>query len=122
MEFEFNDKTPIYIQIVNLIKKQIVSKVLKGGDKLQSVRDLSTQLKVNPNTIQRAYKELEREGLAFTQRGMGTFVTEDEEVIFTLKNDMAKDVMSTFIEGMKHLGFSNSEIVELISRNLNEEE
>lgn len=122
MEFEFDDKTPIYVQIVNLIKKQIVSKVLKGGDKLQSVRDLSTKLRVNPNTIQRAYKELEREGLAFTQRGMGTFVTEDEEVIFTLKNDMAKDVMSTFIEGMKHLGFSNSEIVELISRNLIEEE
>lgn len=122
MEFEFNDKTPIYVQIVNLIKKQIVSKGLKGGDKLQSVRDLSTKLRVNPNTIQRAYKELEREGLAFTQRGMGTFVTENEEVIFTLKNDMAKDVTSTFIEGMKHLGFSNSEIVELISRNLSEEE
>lgn len=122
MEFQFDDKTPIYVQIVNLIKKQIVSKVLKGGDKLQSVRDLSTKLRVNPNTIQRAYKELEREGLAFTQRGMGTFVTEDEKVIFTLKNDMAKDVMSTFIEGMKHLGFSNSEIVELISRNLSEEE
>lgn len=122
MEFQFDDKTPIYVQIVNLIKKQIVSKVLKGGDKLQSVRDLSTQLRVNPNTIQRAYKELEREGLAFTQRGMGTFVTEDEKAIFTLKNDMAKDVMSKFIEGMKHLGFSNSEIVELISRNLSEEE
>ncbi|MCY6355895.1 GntR family transcriptional regulator [Clostridium sp. ZS2-4] len=122
MEFQFDDKTPIYVQIVNLIKKQIVSKVLKGGDKLQSVRDLSTKLRVNPNTIQRAYKELEREGLAFTQRGMGTFVTEDEEVIFTLKNDMAKDVLDTFIEGMKHLGFSNSEIVELISRNLSKEE
>ncbi|MCY6372733.1 GntR family transcriptional regulator [Clostridium ganghwense] len=122
MGFQFDDKTPIYVQIVNLIKKQIVSKVLKGGDKLQSVRELSSELRVNPNTIQRAYKELEREGLAYTQRGMGTFVTEDEKIIFNLKNDMAKDVMNAFIEGMKHLGFNTSEIVEMVSRNLSEEE
>ncbi|KYH27320.1 MULTISPECIES: GntR family transcriptional regulator [Clostridium] len=122
MEIVFNDKTPIYLQIMNMIKKQIVSGELKGGDRLASVRELSTELKVNPNTIQRVYKELEREGLAYTQRGMGTFVTEDESAIYNLRQDTAKEVMESFIQGMKHLGFSNDEILNLVSKKLKEEQ
>lgn len=118
MEIIFDENTPIYIQIMNIIKRQIVAKELKGGEKLASVRDLSTEFKVNPNTIQRAYKELEREGLAYTQRGMGTFITEDENIIFSLRRDTANEVMNSFIEGMKHLGFSNDEILDLVSNNL----
>ena len=118
MGITFDDKSPIYVQVMNMIKKQMVSKELKGGDKLPSVRDLSAELKVNPNTIQRVYKELEREGLAFTQRGMGTFITENENIIYNLRNDTAKEVMNSFIEGMKHLGFNNEEIVNMIEKKL----
>lgn len=121
MGITFDDKSPIYVQVMNMIKKQIVSKELKGGDKLPSVRDLSAELKVNPNTIQRVYKELEREGLAFTQRGMGTFITEDENIIYNLKKDTAKEIINSFIEGMKHLGFNNEEIVNMIDKKLKEE-
>lgn len=121
MSITFDDKSPIYVQVMNMIKKQMVSKELKGGDKLPSVRDLSAELKVNPNTIQRVYKELEREGLAFTQRGMGTFITEDENVIYNLRRDTAKEIMNSFIEGMKHLGFNNSEIINMIEKKLKEE-
>lgn len=122
MDTIFDDKTPIYIQIMNMIKKQIISKELREGDKLASVRDLSTELKVNPNTIQRAYKELEREGVVFTQRGMGTFVTENNDIIYNLKKDTAKEVMDKFVEGMKDLGFSSEEIIEMVSKILEEEE
>ncbi|MGY0373897.1 GntR family transcriptional regulator [Clostridium sp. JNZ J1-5] len=122
MDIVFDDKTPIYIQIMNIIKKQIILKELKGGDKLASVRDLSSEFKVNPNTIQRAYKELEREGLAYTQRGMGTFVTDDENILYKLKTDTARDVMDAFIEGMKHLGFNGDEIVDMVCKKLKEEE
>lgn len=121
MGITFDDKSPIYVQVMNMIKKQMVSKELKGGDKLPSVRDLSAELKVNPNTIQRVYKELEREGLAFTQRGMGTFITEDENIIYNLKKDTAKEIMNSFIEGMEHLGFNNEEIVNMIEKKLKEE-
>lgn len=121
MEVVFDKKTPIYVQIMNMIKRRIISKELKGGNKLASVRDLSAELRVNPNTIQRAYKELEREGFACTQRGMGTFITEDENIIYNLRRDTAKDVMNSFIKGMRHLGFSNKEILDLVSRNLKEE-
>lgn len=114
MELKFDDKVPIYIQVMNLIKLDIVTKKLLGGDKLPSVRELSASLKVNPNTIQRTYQELEREGITYTQRGMGTFVSEDEELIIKLKKEMAEETISSFLEGMKNLGFTAKEILEII--------
>lgn len=112
---EFNDNLPIYIQIMNSIKSKIVSGQINGGDKLPSVRDFSKELKVNPNTIQRTYQELEREGLVFTQRGMGTFVIEDESTINQLKKNMATNVVTNFLIEMKKLGFTSNEIIDIIS-------
>lgn len=111
---KFNDNLPIYVQIIEYIKRQIITLELKGGDKLPSVRELSQELKVNPNTVQRSYQELERENLVFTQRGMGTFVTEDMEIINGLKRNMASNIVETFIMEMKSLGFNLEEIRELI--------
>jgi len=110
---EFNNNLPIYIQIMNLIKSKIVSGEINGGDKLSSVRDLSKELKVNPNTIQRAYQELEREGIVFTQRGMGTYVTEDIQVIRSLKMNMASEIMNKFIDDMKRIGLNIDEIKKM---------
>lgn len=114
---KFNDNLPIYLQIMNLIKKRIIIGELKEGEKLASVRELSTELKVNPNTIQRSYQELEREDLVFTQRGMGTFVTEDKKIIYELKNNMAATIVGEFLKNMKSLGFSEKEIISLINEN-----
>lgn len=119
MNFESN--LPIYIQIMNAIKREIVSGKLKGGEKLASVREQSTKLKVNPNTIQRAYQELEREDLVFTQRGMGTFLTEDEKVIMKLKRNMASNIIKSFVEDMKSMGYEKNEIIELIKERVREE-
>lgn len=121
-KMEFDDKLPIYIQIMNYIKKKIVSGEINGGGKLPSVRELSSELKVNPNTVQRTYQELERENLVFTQRGMGTFVIEDAQIIKSLKNDMAVDIVNNFISEMKELGFEYKEIVEIILDNKKKEE
>lgn len=121
-KMEFDDKLPIYIQIMNYIKKKIVSGEINGGGKLPSVRELSSELKVNPNTVQRTYQELERENLVFTQRGMGTFVIEDAQIIKSLKNDMAVDIVNNFISEMKELGFEYKEIVEIILDNKEKEE
>lgn len=116
----FDNNLPIYIQIMDYIKKQISNGELKEGDKLDSVRELSTKLKVNPNTVQRTYQELEREELVFTQRGMGTFITEDTETIFKLKRDMASLIVNGFMNEMKELGFSIDEIVKLINERVEE--
>lgn len=111
---EFNNNLPIYIQIMNLIKSKIVSGEINGGDKLPSVREFSKELKVNPNTIQRAYQELEREELVFTQRGMGTFVTENENSIKNLKKSMATGLVEQFFINMRKLGFKPDEVKEII--------
>ncbi len=105
---------------MDLIKKQIVKGELKGGDKLPSVRELSTELKVNPNTIQRTYQELERENLVYTQRGMGTFVTEDEAIIRELKKNMATNLVNSFIDDMKSLGFDLKDIVSILDEKMKE--
>lgn len=116
----FTDNLPIYIQIMNLIKKRIIIGELKEGEKLPSVRELSTELKVNPNTIQRSYQELEREDLVFTQRGMGTFVVEDKETIKNLKKNVATDIVKSFINEMKSIGYSPAEIIALINEKAKE--
>lgn len=120
MGIKFDDKTPIYIQIMDLIKKDIVTGKLKTGDKLPSVRELSSELMVNPNTIQRAYQELERENLTYTQRGTGNFVREDKNMIAVLKKQMARESINSFLNDMKNLGFSSAEIINIVSEELNE--
>ena len=87
---EFNPNIPIYIQIMNSIKQEIVTGLLKPGDKLSSVREHAETLSVNPNTVQRAYQELERESVSETRRGMGTFIVEKETLISDLKSEMAR--------------------------------
>ncbi len=115
---EFKDNLPIYVQIKNLIKKKIASGELKKGEKLPSVREFSTKLKTNPNTVQRAYSELEREDLVFTQRGLGTFVSEDEKTILELKKNMASNIVKSFLHDMIAIGFKEGEILDLIKKNI----
>lgn len=121
MGIDFNQKIPIYIQIMNLIKREIVTQKLKPGDKLPSVREMAAELQVNPNTLQRAYQELERVGITYTQRGMGTFVKEDINMIGDLKKEMAKEIIDNFIKGMKNLGFAGEEIVKVIEDKVKED-
>lgn len=121
-KMEFNSNLPIYIQIMNLIKTKIASGELNGGDKLPSVREFSKEMKVNPNTIQRVYQELEREKLVFTQRGMGTFVTEDTDIIKNLKKDRAAELINQFFLDMGSLGFRIDAIKKMVSEWTNKEE
>lgn len=115
---KFKDELPIYIQIMDLVKVKIVNKELKAEDKLLSVRDFAKELKVNPNTVQRAYQELELQGLIETKRGMGTFIKEDEEVLEKLKYDLAEEIILEFITKMQKLGFKKEEIMKIIEREL----
>ena len=85
---EYNPALPIYLQAANSIKRDIVTGKLPPGAKLPSVRDLAVEYTINPNTVSRVYKELESEGVCFTRRGMGTFVTEDPGKVDQMKEEM----------------------------------
>ncbi|MDO4343613.1 MAG: GntR family transcriptional regulator [Eubacteriales bacterium] len=111
---EFNPQVPIYLQVVTSIKRDIVIGQLKPGDKLPSVRDLAVSYTINPNTAGRVYTELEAEGICFTRRGLGTFITEDKERVEQMKEEMAKELTDHFLDGMKRLGISPQEAINII--------
>jgi GntR family transcriptional regulator len=115
---EFNNNIPIYLQIIDNIKQDIVVGKLKTGQKMPSVRELAGIFKVNPNTIQRVYQELDREKITFTKRGMGTYVTEEEKTISSLMQEISKKIILDFIEGMNNLGFSNKELINTLKEYL----
>lgn len=115
---EFDPNVPIYSQIMNAIKLDIIKGTRQPGDKLLSVRELAETMTVNPNTVQRAYQELEREGITETRRGMGTFIMENDRLKTGLKHEMAKSVMKDFIDGMRSLGYDNGAIIKELDQEL----
>ena len=117
---EYNPALPIYLQVANSIKRDIVTGRLELGARLPSVRDLAVEYTINPNTVSRVYKELEMEGVCFTRRGMGTFVTEDPERVQQLKEEMAGTLIREFLEGMEQLGFSRAQEIGLLEKEQSE--
>ena len=122
MLWQFSGDAPIYTQLIQQVKVGIVTGAFPPGERLPSVRDLATEAGVNPNTMQRALAELERDGLVYSQRTAGRFVTEDNTMINTAKRSLAQRHVKTFLEAMLQLGFQKEEIIELIARELGEEE
>lgn len=116
MAWNLSSDRPIYAQLVEQVKLRIISGLYPVGSKLPSVRDLAAEASVNPNTMQRALAQLETEGLIFSQRTSGRFVTDKEETVVQLKTALAKDVICEFIFKMKRLGFSKAEAAKLIEQ------
>lgn len=85
MSIEFDNNLPIYLQIMTYLKKEIIIGKLQPGDKIPSVRELASELQINPNTVQRTFQELEREGIVETRRGLGRYVTSEESKIMEIK-------------------------------------
>lgn len=114
MAWDLISDRPIYLQLVEKIKLQIVSGFYKPGDKLPSVRELAAVASVNPNTMQKAFTELERSGLIITQRTSGRLVTEDLGMIKEIQQDLATEQIVAFFDKMKELGFEKEEIISLL--------
>lgn len=121
MDWNFNNDMPIYTQLVDKIKLSIASGQLSPGEKLSPVRELAAEAKVNPNTMQRAFQELEREGLVFSQRSNGRYVTEDVEVIMGAKKALAEAYIQNFMKSMEQLGYTDEEIIRLLKDGKEEE-
>ena len=114
MNFDFDNNIPIYLQLVEQIKVEIISGKIKAGERLPSVRDMAVSAKVNPNTMQKALSELEDTGLVFTERTNGRFVTEDRDLIERYKKDYAKQLAKSFFESMECLGYNQDEACEYL--------
>ena len=122
MNFTFNEEKPIYEQIINFIRRKIAREEFEPGDKLPSQRKMAGKLEVNPNTIQRAYREMEAMDLVETKRGKGTFIINSEKIIQKIKKEMAEEAIQRFIGEMISLGFSEKEIMKRLENNLEKED
>lgn len=121
MAWNLDTDRPIYAQLVERIQMQIVSGYYPPGGKLPSVRELAAVAAVNPNTMQKAFAELERNGLIITQRTNGRTVTEDTELIKGIRRSLAKEYVDLYFFQMKNLGYLRREAVEMIEERKTEE-
>lgn len=117
---EFKDNIPIYLQIEQYLYRQIAMGKIKAGEKIPSVRKLALELTVNVNTVQRALRQMNDQGILYTKRGEGNFVTEDVELLRQTKMSLVKEELNNFIQNMNRLGLSNEEIVQDLMEYLKE--
>jgi len=115
MSFDFDNNIPIYIQLVEQIKISIISGDITSGDRLPSVREWAMKYKVNPNTMQKALAELEAQGLVFTERTNGKFVTENKALIEIIRKDYAKEMSERYFISMEKIGFSKDKAIEYLN-------
>lgn len=116
MAWEIKSDRPVYLQLMDYIKMQIISGAYKAGDKVPSVRELALEAEVNPNTMQKALTELEREKLLYTKRTVGRFITDDVERLKEIKLSVAQNEITRFLNTMNGFGFKIEEIYDLLRK------
>ncbi len=121
MAWNLDSSRPLYAQIAELVRLDIISGLYQPGTKLPSVRELAAQAKVNPNTMQKALAELERSGLVHSMRTSGRFITEDTDMIQRLKEELAESHIREFLEKMSSMGMTPADTLALIEKILKEE-
>jgi len=121
MTWNLEADRPIYTQLVEQIQLRILTGIYPAGSKLPSVRDMATDASVNPNTMQRALTELEKENLVQANRTSGRFITEDVDMINKIKDRLAKEQISVFLEKMEQLGYEKNESLQMIQNVVREE-
>lgn len=121
MQLILDPSRPIYQQIIDEIRRQVARGELSPGDRIPSQRELAEMVKVNPNTIQRAYREMELSGLVETLRGQGTFVKNDPSLVEKIREEMAAVALAGFVQEMKALGFTLETTLDLVRRQYQDE-
>ena len=114
MRLTLDNRSPVYIQVIQHFKEQIASGLLTKGSEIPSRRELANKLKINPNTVQRAYKEMEEIGLIFTDGNMPSKVTKNEAVIKEVKSALLQDAVENFITSVQALHVPLEEILPLL--------
>ena len=121
MEWQIDNNKPVYIQLVEQLKMKIISGEIELDSKLDSVRSLAADAMVNPNTMQKALAELEREGLVYSKRTSGRFVTDNKELIEKERKKLVKDNVKKTLDTLINLGYTNDEILSLVEEILRED-
>lgn len=121
MKWKIDNNKPVYIQLVEQLKVKIISGEIELDSKLDSVRSLAADAMVNPNTMQKALAELEREGFVYSKRTSGRFVTDNKELIENERKNLVKDNVKKTLDTLINLGYTNDEILSLVEEILRED-
>lgn len=114
MAWKFTSDRPVYLQIAERITKSVLSGNYKPGEQLPSVRQLALEAAVNPNTVQRAFSELENSGIIISRNTIGRFVTDDKDIIENCRNDLAKKLVKEFMQNMNNLSITTEQAIKII--------
>jgi GntR family transcriptional regulator len=114
MTVNFNNRDPVYLQIVRYFKEQIVNGALEPGEEIPSRRELANRMKVNPNTAQRAYKEMEEQGLIFTEKNHPSKITTDQQVLGNVRNELLVEAVDMFVTSVRSINVPVEELLNLV--------
>ena len=116
MNIQFNKRDPIYLQVVHYFKQEIAIANLKPGQEIPSRRELANQLNINPNTAQKAYKEMENIGLIYTEGNLPSKITEDSTMLKKVRQDLISEATDNFLTALRPIKIPLDEIIELIKK------
>ncbi|CAH0344326.1 GntR family transcriptional regulator [Bacillus sp. CECT 9360] len=114
MNVNFNNRDPLYLQVVRYFKEQIAIGQLEAGQEIPSRRELASMLKINPNTAQKAYKEMEEQGLIHTERNFPSRITTDEQILNSIREELIMQAVEIFITSIKPINVSLDELVAMV--------
>lgn len=120
MDIQFNNRDPVYVQVIRYFKEQIAKGYFEPGQEIPSRRELASQLKINPNTAQRAYKEMEEEGLIFTEGNMPSRITRDEETLQRVREELILEAVETFVHAVRSINIPLHEALEKVKEKYEE--
>ncbi|WP_394232078.1 GntR family transcriptional regulator [Niallia oryzisoli] len=114
MEAKFNNRDPVYVQVIRHFKEQIAKGNFEPGQEIPSRRELANKLKINPNTAQRAYKEMEEQGLIFTEGNLPSRITKDEQMLKRVREELILEAVDTFIHSVRSINVPLPEVLNLV--------
>ncbi|NHC41913.1 GntR family transcriptional regulator [Bacillus sp. MM2020_1] len=114
MDVKFNNRDPVYVQVIRHFKEQIATGLFEPGQEIPSRRELANQLKINPNTAQRAYKEMEEQGLIFTEGNLPSRITKDEQVLKMVREELILEAVDTFVHSVRSINVPLHEVLHLV--------
>ncbi|MFS0862292.1 GntR family transcriptional regulator [Fredinandcohnia sp. 179-A 10B2 NHS] len=116
MDVKFNNRDPVYVQVIRYFKEKISTGVFEPGEEIPSRRELASKMKINPNTAQRAYKEMEEQGLIFTEGNLPSRITKDEQVLRMVREELILEAVDTFVFSVRSINVPLDEVLNLVKR------
>ncbi|WP_394189675.1 GntR family transcriptional regulator [Paenisporosarcina quisquiliarum] len=114
MNVKFNNRDPVYLQVIRNFKEKIANGELVPGDEIPSRRELANMLKINPNTAQRAYKEMEEQGLIHTEKNHPSKITSDIKILGMVREELLVEAVDTFVASVRSINVPVDELLNLV--------